>query len=564
MGDLLTTAAPDVKPPSGHDLLVVPLGGLGEIGMNCLALEQADGIIVIDCGITFPHEEIGVDIYHPEFTYLEARRERVAGVFLTHGHEDHVGALPYLLTKLKVPVWGPPHALAVAKHRLIERGLDPKNFQFITSTPRVRYAVGPFEVEPIRVTHSITDATALAVQTQAGVVVHTGDFRLDPAPADSELTDEARFAELGAAEVRLLLSDSTNVDATSSHTSETAVGLTLERLVRQAKGRVVVGMFASNVQRLRLLGELAGRIGRKIVLMGKSLELQVAWSHEIGRLAWPSDLVLPRDQAADVAREELLLLAGGTQAEHGSGLTRLAAREHPALELDAGDTVILSSRIIPGNDRPVYEMMAGFLRQGVAVKSWITDPEVHTSGHAHRHEQARMIELTRPRAFIPLHGTRHHLERHAELARERGVSEALVLENGEVARIDQEGIHRAGRVAAGRVATWNGLTITDGVLKNRRALARSGALSLSLVVDRKGRLAGQPVVRARGVLEGEAEGDDAPALRFIALEIARALDAPDAPRDDGTLAEMARLVARRAVEARTGRKPLCWVSVIRI
>ncbi len=496
--------------------------------MNCLALEQADGIIVIDCGITFPHEEIGVDIYHPEFTYLEARRERVAGVFLTHGHEDHVGALPYLLTKLKVPVWGPPHALAVAKHRLIERGLDPKNFQFITSTPRVRYAVG------------------------------------HPAPADSELTDEARFAELGAAEVRLLLSDSTNVDATSSHTSETAVGLTLERLVRQAKGRVVVGMFASNVQRLRLLGELAGRIGRKIVLMGKSLELQVAWSHEIGRLAWPSDLVLPRDQAADVAREDLLLLAGGTQAEHGSGLTRLAAREHPALELDAGDTVILSSRIIPGNDRPVYEMMAGFLRQGVAVKSWITDPEVHTSGHAHRHEQARMIELTRPRAFIPLHGTRHHLERHAELARERGVSEALVLENGEVARIDQEGIHRAGRVAAGRVATWNGLTITDGVLKNRRALARSGALSLSLVVDRKGRLAGQPVVRARGVLEGEAEGDDAPALRFIALEIARALDAPDAPRDDGTLAEMARLVARRAVEARTGRKPLCWVSVIRI
>src|SRR6266542_5356927 len=243
MGDLPSTDALGVKPPSGDSLLVVPLGGLGEIGMNCLALEQADGIIVIDCGITFPHDEIGIDTYHPDLAYLEARRDRVAGIFLTHGHEDHVGALPYLLEKLKIPVWGPPHTLAVAKHRLVERGVDPGVFRFITSAPRVRYAVGSFEVEPIRVTHSITDATALAIQTKAGTVIHTGDFRFDPAPADGELTDEARLAELGARQVRLLLSDSTNVDAHSPHTSETEVGRTLERLVSEAKGRVVVGLF---------------------------------------------------------------------------------------------------------------------------------------------------------------------------------------------------------------------------------------------------------------------------------------------------------------------------------
>jgi ribonuclease J len=552
---------PDLgAPPSGTELRVVPLGGLGEIGMNCLALEQADGILIVDCGITFPDDDVGIDTYHPDLSYLTARRGRVSGVFLTHGHEDHVGALPYLLAQIKVPVWGPPHALAVAKHRLNERDIDPRQFDFITISPRISYDVGPFAVEPIRVAHSITDATALAVRTRAGMVVHTGDFRFDPAPPDGETTDEARLAELGQGGVRLLLSDSTNIDSLGPHASETEVGEKLEQLIREASARVVVGMFASNVQRLRMIGDLCRRVGRKLCLFGRSIELQVKWAHEIGRLNWPSDLVIPKDEAASLSPRKLLVLAGGTQAESGSSMTRLATRTHPFLTLTPSDVVVFSSRIIPGNDRPVFAMMADFLRQGVTVKSWITDPTVHTSGHAHRAEQTKMLELVHPRGFIPVHGTRHHLERHAELARKNGVSDVLVIENGEVAAVGDAGLSPAGKVAAGRVATWEGMPIASSVLKERRSLGRAGVISIALVVDRKGQVMAPPSVQARGVIADEAQPNT---LRFAALEIAKALENASSA-DDGTMAELARLAARRAIETKTGKKPLCLVNVTRL
>jgi ribonuclease J len=547
-------------PPREDALRVVPLGGLGEIGMNCLALEQADGIIVVDCGITFPDEDTGVDTYHPDFSYLIERSKRVAGIFLTHGHEDHVGALPYLLGKLRVPVFGPPHALAVARHRLVDRNLDPAVFDLRTVKPRRSYRVGPFDVEPVRVTHSITDATALAIRTRAGTVLHTGDFRFDPSPPDGELTDEARLAELGADGVRLMLSDSTGVDAVSPHESEATVGRMLEKLVLAAKGRVVIGMFASNMQRLQMVGALCQRAGRKLSLFGRSIGLHAQWGHEIGRLSWPSDLVVALNDAAQIPPDRLVVLAGGTQAEPGSALMKLAAGTHPALTLTPEDTVILSSRVIPGNDRPVFAMIADFLRRHLTVHSWITDPTVHTSGHAHRHEQERMLELVRPRAFVPVHGTRHHLERHAELARARGVTDVLVLENGDVGEIGEAGLHRAGAIKAGRVATWQGMDIADSVLRERRALARSGVLSVSLVVDRSGNLAAAPLLMARGVTEGES---DPAALRFVALEIARAVESTTA-HDDAALAETARLAARRAVETRTGKKPICLVTVNRL
>jgi ribonuclease J len=549
-----------VPPPVGAEVHIVPLGGLGEIGMNCLAIEQADGILVVDCGITFPSDDLGIDTYHPDLSYLLARANRITGVFLTHGHEDHVGALPYLLKKIRVPVWGPPHALAVAKHRLMEHGMDPEAFPFVTALPRSRYAVGPFEVQPVRVTHSITDTTALAVRTRAGTIVHSGDFRFDPSPPDGELTDETRLAELGDAGVRLLLSDSTNVDARSPHKSEADVGETLGRLVGGAKARVIVGMFASNVQRLQSIGEVCIRARRKMALFGRSIELQVKWAHEIGRLAWPSDLLVGKEEAASVEPRRLLVLAGGTQAEDGSSMMRLSTRTHPALALAPDDTVVFSSRIIPGNDRPVFAMIADFLRQGVTVKSWITDPDVHTSGHAHRDEQKKMMELIRPRAFVPVHGTRHHLERHAELARELGIPCVVVVENGQVARVDAE-LEIIGRVPTGRVATWQRETIPEGVLRERRWLARGGALSVSIAVDDDGRVVSRPSVVARGVMLGE---DPPSTLRFVAVEVAKALEGAPSARDEDAIAEVARLAARRAIDSRTGRKPVCLVTVLRV
>lgn len=541
---------------------LLPLGGLGEIGMNCLAIEQDGAILVVDCGVTFPHDDLGIDVYHPKFTWLEERKDDVVGVFLTHGHEDHVGALGHLLARMDVPVYGPAHALAVARHRITERGLDPRRVRLVTTVPRARYEVGPFVVEPIRVTHSIADATALAIRTAAGTIVHTGDFKFDPAPPDGELTDEARLAELGDEGVRLLLSDSTNIDARSAPGSETSVGDELDRIVGSATERVVIGAFASNVQRLLRIGDLAQRHGRKIVLLGRSLQMHVALAHEVGRLRWPSDLVVPSDGVAKLPRSQVLALAGGTQAEPLSALRKLASRTHPALALAPGDMVILSSRIIPGNDVGVFAMMADLLRQEIDLRSWITDPLVHVSGHAHRSEQKRMLELVRPRAFVPVHGTLHHLRRHAELAREMGVREVLVLENGDVAALDERTLEKEGRFEAGRVPTFAGRELPLEVLRERQKMARAGVVHVTVVVDRRGALVSPPIVTTHGVL---AEEDEPAALRGAAREVAKALEGrPLRDRaDDGAIADAARFAVRRAIEAATGKKPVALATVVR-
>src|SRR5690606_28100144 len=299
-----------------------------------------------------------------------------------------------------VPVWGPPHAIGLARQRLNEHELGDADLR--TAEAGRSYGVGPFEIEPVRVTHSIVEASALRIRTRAGVILHTGDFNLDPDPPDGEPTDEERLRQIGDETVNLLLSDSTNIDVADRPGSERAVGAALERLVSKATARVFVVMFASNVQRLMLLGDIAQRAGRKLCLLGRSLNTQVEIARRIRRLDWPSDLVISADQARTFPRDELLVLAGGSQAERNSAMRRIAGGTYPYMEIEAGDDVILSSRIIPGNERGVFEMMADLLRRGVHLHSRISDPDVHTSGHAGRSEQLRMLELTRPRAFLPV------------------------------------------------------------------------------------------------------------------------------------------------------------------
>ena len=546
--------------PESDLVRIVPLGGLGQIGMNCMAIEQRDGILIVDCGAGFPEDDLGVDVLHPDFSWLVARRERIAGVFLTHGHEDHVGALPYLLSELELPVYGPPHALGVAKRRLDDHGFGPSELDLRQAHAGQVYKLGPFEIEPIRVTHSIVEASALCIRTRAGTIVHSGDFNFDEDPPDGEPSDEERLMALGDEGVSLLLSDSTNIDVDVRQGSERGVGRAVESLVEAARGRVVIAMFASNVQRLILFGEMARRVGRKICLLGRSLDSHVEIARQIRRLNWGSDLLISADEAQSVPRERLLVLAGGTQAERNSAMRRLASGIHPALKLEEGDAVIMSSRAIPGNERGVFHMMNDLLRLGIRVHSRITDPGVHTSGHAARAEQRHMIELCRPRGFVPVHGSLHHLMRHAELARDVGVNSTAVVENGTSVALDESGVRAHDPVPYGIVhVAMGGEEIAPEVLQTRAELGRWGIVVAVLTVDR-GVLVVPPTISARGVPHVD-ENDGA--LRVLAKELARAFETYR-PGRGLELAEWARRALRRKVEDISGTRPTIEIKIVEV
>lgn len=515
--------------------------------MNCLALEHPDGVLVVDCGTSFPADDHGIDVIRPDFRYLESVKDRVVGVFITHGHEDHIGAVPYLLSSLSIPVYGPNHALGLIRRRLQEHEFDEDAVTLRSASPGTTYELGPFSVEPVRVAHSIVEASALCIRSSAGTVFHTGDFDFDPDPPYGEPTDEARILALGDAGVDLLLSDSTNVGIAGRTGSERIVGQALERLVEQATQRVFVGLFASNVQRLSKLGELAQRVGRKLCLLGRSLSTQANVGHEIGRLRWQSDLLIPPEQLRDYPRDRVLVLVGGTQAERTSSMCRLAKNNHRWVEVERGDTILFSSRVIPGNERAVHEMVCDLLRQGAIIHTRHTDPDIHVSGHASREEQVRMIELVRPKAFVPVHGTLHHLVRHAELARAQGVGQIEIVENGSTLRLTNGKLFRSDTVPHGRVAIdLGGQPLEDEALASRVELGRQGIVMISLVVGAGGSLVVPPAVTLLGI-PSLAEHDST--VRAISLEVTR-LVRHKAKRQ--AIDDEVRRVVRRVVADRTG------------
>jgi ribonuclease J len=540
---------------------IVPLGGLGEVGMNCLAVETPGGVLVVDCGVMFPHDDLGIDVMHPDFTYLWERRDEIVGVVITHGHEDHIGGLPYLLRQIPVPVWAPPYALALIRARLAEHPEVPVPTLHAT-TPRVRFDVGPFGVEPLRVTHSIPDALAFAIDTPAGRVFHTGDFKLDPAPLDGEPADEDRFRELGDDGVAVLLSDSTNVDVPGRAARERDVAATLRARIASLDGRVIVGLFASNVVRLQSLADIAVATGRRLCLLGRSVQTHARAATELGRFRVPSDRMVSADHVMSLPPGEVLAIASGTQAEPGSAIARLARGDHPRMRLERGDSVVFSSRAIPGNERKIFDLVCALERRGVEVHVPTADVGLHASGHAAREEQARMIELVRPRSFVPVHGTYHHLKRHAELARELGVDTVMLVENGRTARWSSDGLASGGTVPHGRVAVDEGVELSEETLRERAAMAAAGVVFATVPLDERGGLAGMPVVAARGVVLDDPPEVVTEAARIAIDESLRQARGSLDRLDDDAAEEAARRALRRMY--RVGdKRPLVVVEVVR-
>ncbi len=533
----------------------MPFGGLGEIGMNCLAIVQDNDALVVDCGISFDSRGLGVDIICPKFEALGALN--VVGVFLTHGHEDHIGALPYFLRSFDVPIWGTAYTVGLVRQRRDEHEVL-EYARLHTVVPRDRITVGPFDVEPIRVTHSIADATALAIRTKIGTVIHTGDFKFDETPPDEEYFDEARLSELGDEGVALLMSDSTNVDTLVPVGSEAGVGIALEPIVRATKGAVIVAQFASNVHRLKMLGDIALKTDRNLFLFGRSLQKHARVGRDTGYLKWPSSLVLPNDQASSLDKSRVLAIASGTQAEANAALSRLARDDYPLLKLNELDAVVMSARIIPGNEPEVFNILNQFLRRQIAVHTWLTDRGVHVSGHASRPEQQRMLELVRPRAFIPLHGTLHHLRSHADVAKKAGVPHTTVLENGDMATVYEDNaaitIRRTPRAfAAGKRYFLATHEVPDAVLREREQLAREGLIVMIARIDDDRLLMGPIDINFRGIAVDDLAGDLREAITREATEALKAM--PTELCTPGTISDVLRQAARRAASALLGHKP---------
>src|ERR1700754_1318062 len=549
-------------------LQIIPLGGLGEFGMNCLALRFGDDIIVIDAGLMFPEEELlGVDIVVPDISYLVENRALVRAIVLTHGHEDHIGGLPWILSELNVPVYGTEFTLAYVEGKLDEhRLLD--DAELIEMLPGRRLTLGPFSVMPIRVTHSLVDCVALAVHTPVGVILHTGDFKIDLSPPDNKPFDLHSFAELGKQGVLVLLQDSTNVDRNGYTPSERAVRPKLDEIFSQTKKKLFFSCFSSSIHRIRLAMELAHEHGRKVAIIGRSLDNSTEIAQDLGYLDVPQGLVINPGQIKDYAPERLCIMISGTQGEPMSALSRAAVNNHKFAHIEAGDTVLLSSRVIPGNEKSIYRMIDHLERRDAKV---IHDDGqsglIHVSGHGSQEELRLMINLVRPKFFVPVHGDYRHLKRHAELAASMGVVEkTILLEDGDVLELDKGSATKTGKVTVGRVCIDSGGTSTDVVedivIRDRKHLSEDGiVLPIIAINKRTGLLENPPEIVMRGMAIPE-EGLIVEARQVVQRTVEGSSSEEKA--DYGVIKEKIRNDLKRYIQKSTSRRPLIMPVILEI
>ncbi len=539
-------------------LRYLPLGGLGEVGINMWALEWEGKLLVVDAGLMFPQEDMpGVDLVLPDVSYLIQRRKDVLGIFLTHGHEDHIGGLPYVLKKLNVPVFGTRLTLGLVKPKLREhRILRESDLREVRVGDSVQ--LGPFRVETVAVCHSIPDAVALAIDTPAGKVIYTSDFKLDPAPPDGTPTDMERFRRLGDAGVLLLLSDSTNAEREGRSGSERDLHAAFARIFTEAPARIVVANFASNIHRIQHLVRVAVQFERRIAVVGRSLQQNFKTARELGFLQVPEGLTIPLAEYERVPPSKLLLLTAGSQGEPMSALTRFAAQRHPFLNVHRDDWVVISARPIPGNERMVHQTVNNLYRHGARV-FYSEVGSVHVTGHAQRGELAEMLDAVRPRYFIPVHGEYRQLILHAELAQQAGVPKEriAVVEDGETVELDATAMTRGEKINTGLVYV-DGIGVGDVeqvVLRDRRHLAEDGILVVTPTLDRDtGTVRGGPDLISRGVIEPELSSRLMADAREAALEsISRFADS----RPELTLLqETIHDAISRTVYKQTRRRPM--------
>jgi ribonuclease J len=548
-------------------LRMIPLGGLGEFGMNCMALRWLDDIIVIDAGLMFPEEELlGVDIVVPDISYLTENRDKVRAIVLTHGHEDHIGGLPWILSELNVPVYGTEFTLALVEGKLEEhRLLD--DAELIEILPGRRFTLGPFSIMPIRVTHSLVDCVALAIHTPVGTVVHTGDFKIDLSSPDAKPFDLHAFAELGKQGVLCLLQDSTNVDRPGYTPSERAVRPRLDEIFSQAKKKLFFSCFSSSIHRIRIAMELAHAHGRKVAVVGRSIDNSTEIAQDLGYLDLPQGLVINPGQMRDFPANKLMVMISGTQGEPMSALSRAAVNNHKFAKIDAGDTVVLSSRVIPGNEKSIYRMIDHLeRREAKVIHDDGTQGLIHVSGHGSQEELRLMINLLRPKFFVPIHGDYRHLKRHAELAAGLDIVEKVILlEDGEILDLDKDSANKTGKITVGRVCIDAGGSIDvveDIVIRDRQHLSEGGiVLPIITINKRTGNVENSPEIVMRGFAV-----DDPAMIAESRQVVQRTLEnsSDEEKRDYGVIKEKIRNDLKRYIHKSTSRRPLIMPVILEI
>ncbi|BBO22720.1 MAG: ribonuclease J [Fimbriimonadaceae bacterium] len=543
---------------------VISLGGVGEIGKNCTVVRQGDDIVVLDCGLSFPNEEMpGVDIVIPDFTYLIENAAHVRGVFLTHAHEDHVGALPYLLQHIDVPIHASEFTLALMKPKLDEqlpkRKLDLRPFQFGDILE-----AGALSVEPIRVTHSIPENASFAVRTVHGIVLLTGDFKFDFTPVDGKLSNVTRFGELAKEGVVLLLSDSTNVDRKGWGPSEKIVADGLRKVFLESPGRVLLTTFASTIHRMQQVYEVAAQTNRKVAVVGRRMEQNVETCSRLGYMKIPPGTRISLEETKNYPNEQLAILTTGSQGEPLSALVQMSKGTYGRLQIQQGDTVIYSARPIPGNEAAIWRTINRLFRQGARVV-YGDDPPVHVSGHAYEEELKLMLNLTRPYYFAPVHGERRHQYDLARLAFQMDYPEhrVFLLDIGERLVVEETDARIEDRVPCGRVLVDNSGTpgVTDDVLRDRSNLSREGVIAVTVAIDvEMGEVVGDPYVQVRGVHSSEDVGKMVAKALDDLLDSLNVDDLRDSDKVRHLLAEAARRVVQRSIQMR----PLVLPTVVEV